>query len=69
MSNPDFAHVKIPHSVGVANSPEPTTPPVRIVAMQDSNTATTTRACDGARVMNPVMDQGSDDEDVGKSSF
>jgi len=69
MNNPDFAHVKIPHSVDVANSPEPTTPPVRIVAMQGSNTATTTRACDGVRVMSPVMDQGSDNEDMGKSSF
>jgi hypothetical protein len=33
------AHVEIPHTAGVASSREPTPPSVRIVSMQDSNTA------------------------------
>ncbi|KAI0263146.1 hypothetical protein BGY98DRAFT_1103975 [Russula aff. rugulosa BPL654] len=55
-NGPDFVDIEIPHSVGIANSLEPTTPSVRIVSMQDSNTATTTHGGDDAR-REPVMDR------------
>ena len=58
INNPDIVNVEIPHTSGIASSHEFTPPSGHIVGMQDSNTATITRAYGGAR-LKPVMDRTS----------